>query len=54
MKDEIIEEVWRNKDELAAKYGHNLDALIAAIRRRERHPFTRIVRKRRKLRTAKT
>jgi len=43
MKNEIIAEVWRNRDELAAKYGHDLDAIVAAIRARERHPLTRIV-----------
>lgn len=46
MKDEIIAEVWRNKDRLAAKYGHNLDALVAAIQARERRPLTVIAKKR--------
>ena len=32
MKDEIIAEVWRNRDRLAAKYGHNLAAIAAALR----------------------
>jgi RNAse (barnase) inhibitor barstar len=46
VKDEIIAEVWRNKDRLAAKYGHNLDALVAAIQARERRPLTVIAKKR--------
>jgi len=36
MKDEIIAEVWRNRDRLAAKYGHDLDAIVAAMQERER------------------
>lgn len=36
MKDEIIAEVWRNRDSLAAKYGHNLSAIVAALRREGR------------------
>ena len=43
MKDEIISEVWRNRDALAAKYNHDLDAIVAAIRQRERCPLTKIV-----------
>ena len=43
MKDEIIAEVWRNRDALAAKYNYDLDAIVAAIRERERRPLTRIV-----------
>ena len=43
MNDEIISEVWRNRDALAAKYGHNLDAIVSAIREREAHPLTRMV-----------
>jgi hypothetical protein len=46
VKDEIIAEVWRNRDRLAAKYGHNLDAIVAAIQARERHPLTLITKKR--------
>ena len=47
MKDEIIAEVWRNRDRLAAKYGHDLNAIVAAMQERERHPLTKVVRRRR-------
>ena len=43
MNDEIISEVWRNRDALAAKHGHDLDAIVSAIREREAHPLTRMV-----------
>jgi transketolase N-terminal domain/subunit len=44
MKDEIIAEVWRNRDRLAAKYGHDLGAIVAAMQKRELHPLTKVVR----------
>jgi RNAse (barnase) inhibitor barstar len=45
MKDAIIEEVWRNRDRLADRYGHNLDAIVDAMKKRERHPLTSIARR---------
>ena len=35
MKDEILEEVWRAKDELAAKYNNNVATMFADLRKRE-------------------
>ena len=46
MRDEIIAEVWRNRDRLAEKYGHNLDASVKAMQERERQPLTAIQRPR--------
>ncbi len=46
MKDEIIAEVWRTRDRLAEKYGHDLDTIVAAIRKRERQPLTAMCKKR--------
>ena len=43
MKDEVIEEVWRNRAALAERYNHDLSAIAAAIQRRERQPLTKIV-----------
>jgi hypothetical protein len=45
MKDAIIAEVWRNRDMLAARYGHNLDAIVAAMKKRQTHPLTKMVKK---------
>jgi len=45
MKDEIIAEVWRNRDQLAEKYGHDLDVIVAAMQQRERHPLTAVCRR---------
>jgi len=35
MKDEIIQEVWKAKDALAAKSGHNVKALVDHLRAQE-------------------
>lgn len=35
MADEIIEEVWRIKDEIAREHGHDVERLAAYLRRRE-------------------
>ena len=35
MKDKIIEELWRVKNELAQQFGYNLDRLTAALRQKE-------------------
>ncbi len=37
--DEIIEEVWRNRDAYAKKHHNNLDEIVADLRKREKaHP----------------
>lgn len=36
MKDEILEEVWRAKDALAAKYNYSVAAMFADLREREK------------------
>ena len=45
MTDEIITEVWRNRDRLAETYGHDLDVIVRAMQERERHPLTAICKK---------
>ena len=41
MADEIIEEVWRIKDEIAREHGYDLDRLGAYFRERERRKARR-------------
>jgi len=36
MKDEILEEVWRTKDALAAKYNYSVAAMFPDLREREK------------------
>ena len=48
MKNEILEEVWRNRDEFARQHNHNIDAMVAALQEMERHPLTRLVNRRKR------
>ena len=50
-KDDIIAEVWRNRDAYAQRHNHNLDEIVADLRKREQAHPDRIV-DRRALRTA--
>jgi hypothetical protein len=36
MTDEVIQELWRVKDQLAKKFKHDPDALIAELRKRQK------------------
>ena len=48
--DAVLREVWRAKDTLSARYGHDLDKLFAMTRRREKrssgHPLVTLPPKR--------
>jgi len=49
--DLVLREVWRAKDALSAKYGHNLDKLFAETSKRELksgHPLVKLPAKSRK------
>lgn len=49
--DLVLQEVWRAKDTLSARYGHDLDKLFAATRKREKlsgHPLANLQIRRRK------
>ncbi len=43
MKDEIIQEVWRAKDAIAARYNHDPGALVKHLRARERRSSATVV-----------
>lgn len=43
MADEIIEELWKIKDDIAQEYGFNLDLLVAHLRAKERSTEQNIV-----------
>jgi hypothetical protein len=43
MKNEILEEVWRNRDEFARKHNYDLDAMVSALQEMERHPLSEVV-----------
>ena len=43
MKNELLEEVWRTRDEFAKKCNYDIDAMVAALQEMERHPHSRLV-----------
>ena len=43
MKDEIIEEVWKAKDAIAAKYNYDIRALGAALQASEKKSKAKFV-----------
>ncbi len=43
MTDEIIEEVWRAKDQVAKQFDCNIDALAAELRKRQRASGRKVV-----------
>ena len=42
-QDEIIAEVWRNRDAYAARHHHDLHEIVADLQKRQRTPFSRLV-----------
>jgi hypothetical protein len=47
-KNEILEEVWRNRDEFAREHNYDLDAMVATLQEMEKHPLSKVVDRRRK------
>jgi hypothetical protein len=47
-KNEIIEEVRRNREEFAREHDYDLDAMVTALQEMEKHPLTKVVDRRRK------
>ncbi len=43
MTDEIIEEVWRAKEELAKEFHYDLNALAEELRKREKESGRKVV-----------
>ena len=51
-QDEIIVEVWKNRDAYAARYNHNLREIVADLQKRQETPFSRLVDRRRRKTTS--
>lgn len=43
MKNDILTEVWRNRDEFAKRHHYDLDAMVAELQEMERHPWSTVV-----------
>jgi hypothetical protein len=50
--DEIIEEVWRNREALAKRCHHNLHAIMLDLQKRQSSPLSELVDRRRRTRGA--
>jgi len=47
-KDEIIAEVWRNRDAYAEKHHHNLDEMVKDLQRRQKTSRLKLVDRRKR------
>lgn len=45
MADEILEEVWRNRDNFAKRHNYDLDAMVAELKERELQPWSSVISK---------
>jgi hypothetical protein len=43
MKNEILEELWKAKDELSEEYGNDIDALAKALKEKEKNEAKLVV-----------
>jgi len=43
MRNEILEELWRNRDEFAKRHHYDLDAMVKELRKLERHALGPVV-----------
>ena len=51
-QDEIIAEVWKNRETYAARHHHNLHEIVADLQKRQQTPFSRLVDRRHRTKTA--
>ncbi len=51
-RDEIIPEVWRNRDAYAAQHHHDLAEIVADLRARQERPGAKVVDRRKKRKVA--
>jgi hypothetical protein len=43
VEDEILREVWRNRDAFAKRHGYNLDAMVEELRQMEQRSPNKLV-----------
>jgi len=51
-QDEIIAEVWKNREAYAARHHHNLHEIVADLQERQKTPFSRLVDRRQRTKPA--
>ena len=43
IKNDIIEEVWRNRDEFAKQHNYNLNEMVTELQKMKQNPFSHLV-----------
>jgi hypothetical protein len=43
MKNDIIKEVWHNRDQFAKEHNYDLNAMVATLQKMEKHPLSKTV-----------
>ncbi len=46
--DEIIEEVWNNREAYATQHHHNLHEIVADLQKRQKSPFSNLTDRRKR------
>lgn len=47
-QDEIISDVWANREAYARKHKHNLHSIVCDLQERQKQPFSKVVDRRKK------
>ncbi len=47
-KDEIIADVWKNREAYAVRHHHSLSEIVSDLQKRQKTPFSRLVDRREK------
>jgi hypothetical protein len=48
-EDEIISDVWKNREAYARKHKHNLHSIVCDLQERQKRPFSKVVDRRKKV-----
>jgi len=43
MRNEILEEVWINRDEFAKEHNYDLDEIVSSLQEMEKHPLSTVI-----------
>ena len=49
MQNEILSEVWRNRDEFAKRHNYDLNTMVSTLQEMESHPWSAIVDRRKEI-----
>ncbi|NCC62521.1 MAG: hypothetical protein EOM12_16650 [Verrucomicrobiae bacterium] len=50
-QDEVITDVWKNRETYAKRHHHNLHEIVADLKKRQEQPFSSIVDRRNRTKT---